>query len=151
VINPPSETVEQQKLVQWLKIKKITFTSMPNENRWSGVVRGLLKRLVGVNRANSLTAQIVSSIENSMKSEGKQKGYPDLIIDEPNKYYHGLRIELKRAKKQLKTKLSIAHTKISDEQEEWIIKLNDRGYKAIVCYGAREAIEVIEDYMKNVA
>ena len=150
MINPPSETVEQQTVVQWLKIKKITFTSMPNENRWSGVVRGLLKRFIGEKKANALTAKIVSSIENSMKREGKQKGYPDLIIDEPNKYYHGLRIELKRARKQLKTKLSTAHTKISDEQKEWIRKLNERGYKAVVCYGAKEAIEVINEYMGNV-
>lgn len=150
MINPPSEALEQQKLIQWLRIKKITFTSMPNENRWSGVIRGLLIKLLGQKRGTQVAAKISSSIENSMRAEGKQKGYPDLIIDEPSVYYYGLRIELKRARKQLKTKLSTAHTKVSPEQEEWINKLNKKGYKALVCYGADEAIKVIEDYMEDV-
>jgi len=149
MINPPSETVEQQKLVQYLRAKKILHSSMPNENKYGGIITGILSRIVGKIRASQISAKITSSIEAKMRAEGKQKGYPDIIIDMPNKYYHGLRIELKRARKQLKTKLSIAHTKVSPEQEKWIEKLREQGYHALVCYGAKEAIEVVEDYMEK--
>ena len=149
MINPPSETIEQQKLVQWLRIKKIAHTSMPNENKYGGILAGILTPMLGKIRASQMASKITSSIEAKMRAEGKQKGYPDIIIDEPNKYYHGLRIELKRARKQLKTKLSTSHTKVSPEQEKWLERLNDNGYYAVVAYGAKEAIEIIEEYMEN--
>lgn len=130
--NPPSEEIEQRKLVNYMRLKGLVFTSMTNENQGSFMNR-----------------QATIKIEQKAKAMGKQKGYPDIIIDEPNRNYHGLRIELKRQKKQLKTKASIAHTKVSDEQTAWINKLNSKGYYAVVCYGADEAIEVIDGYMGN--
>ena len=133
MINPPIEEVEQQKLVQWLRAKKIAHVAPMNENQSSFTDR-----------------KVTILVEAKAKSMGKQKGYPDLIIDEPNKYYHGLRIELKRARKRLKSgKTSVSHTKVSPEQKEWLQRLNNKGYYAVVCYGAKEAIEVIEEYMEN--
>jgi len=148
-INIPPETNEQQIVIQYLRRKKIPHTSMPNENKYGGVITGLLINIIGKIRAMKTSAKIVSSIENKMKAEGKQKGYPDIIIDRSNRYYHGLRIEMKRQKKQLQTKLSTAHTKVSPEQKEWIETLKNEGYYAVVCYGAKEAIGVIDDYMEN--
>ena len=144
-----SEHDEQVKVVEYLKRNYILFTSMPNENKFSGVIRKLLIGIFGQMKGVKVSSRITSMLEASMKKEGKQKGYPDLIIDEPNKYYHGLRIELKRRPKTLKTKMSTAHTKVSPEQEKWLRELNERGYYAVVCYGEDEAIEVIDEYMEN--
>lgn len=92
----------------------------------------------------SLTAQ------KKFKAEGLKAGVPDLFIPQPNKFYHGLFIEMKKRPKTLKngTK-SYAGIKVSKQQEEWIEKLRGRGYEAVVCYGADEAIELIEDYMET--
>lgn len=133
MINPPSEKVEQQELIKYLKIKKILHFAPMNENNSSFTNRAIAIR-----------------VEAKAKSLGKSKGVPDIFVEEPNRYYHGLRIELKRARKLLKSgKTTVSHTKISDEQEKWIRELNERGYFATVCYGAEEAIEIIEEYMEN--
>ena len=71
-----------------------------------------------------------------MKATGYVSGVPDMAIYEPRGNYHGLFIELKRSKGGT----------TSPAQKEWIEQLNKRGYKAIVCKGAYEAIKAIEDY-----
>lgn len=76
---------------------------------------------------------------NKLIAEGLKKGFPDLQLLIPAGSYHGLFIELKRAKKSL--------SKISKEQKEWIERLNKQGYQAKVCYGADEAIETIKGYL----
>jgi len=145
-----SEHDEQVEVVKYLARKKIPFSSMPNENKLGGIIRKLLMGFFPPEKANLVTNRLMSSVENKMKAEGKQKGYPDLIIDVANKYYHGLRIEMKQRPRTLKTKMSIAHTKTSDEQLKWLDKLNSNGYYAVVCYGADEAIKVIENYLEKV-
>jgi hypothetical protein len=75
------------------------------------------------------------------KKLGGSAGYPDLIIDIASGGFHGLRIEMK-APKGFKSAVSAA-------QEQWIKRLNDQGYKAMVCYGFDEAKEVIEHYLKG--
>jgi len=131
MINPPSEIVEQQKLVQWLRLKKIFHFAPMNENKQSFSNRTVALKL-----------------EAKAKSMGKMKGVSDVIVMLPNKI---LFIELKRARKRLKSgKQSISHTKVSDEQKSFLNSINEEFYKysyATVCYGAKEAIEVIEDYM----
>src|ERR1700730_1560192 len=69
-----------------------------------------------------------------LKRMGVQAGIPDLMIPIPNGIYHSLYIELKRIK----------CGKISDVQKYWLDILNKYGHKAIVCYGANEAIKEIE-------
>ena len=133
MINPPSETVEQQKLVQWLRAKKIKHTAPTNENQSSFTNRAVALR-----------------VEAKAKSMGKSKGFPDIVIPYANKYYNHLYIELKRARKRLKNgKTTTSHTKVSPEQKEWLQWLNDNGSYAVVAYGAKEAIEIIEEYMEN--
>jgi len=135
MINPPSETVEQQKLVQWLRLKKIFHFAPMNENKQSFSNR-----------------TVAFQIEAKSKSMGKMKGVSDVIVMLPNKI---LFIELKRARKRLKSgKLSISHTNVSDEQKRFLNTINEEFNKysvAFVCYGAREAIEVVEDYMDDVS
>lgn len=56
----------------------------------------------------------------------------------PNREYHGLFIELKRRD----------GGKVSMQQKYYIARLNDNGYLAVVCYGAKEAIKIIEEYLE---
>ena len=84
------------------------------------------------------------------KAEGLRSGIPDICIPIANRYYHHLYIELKRARKRLKNgKTSVSHTKVSDEQKKWIETLNDNGSYAVVAYGAKEALDIIDEYMEN--
>ena len=72
------------------------------------------------------------------KNTGYVKGFPDLFIYEPRNGFHGLAIEIKTIK-GLATK----------EQKEWIDDLNERGYKAKICKGLPEILDVIDKYLKR--
>lgn len=72
-----------------------------------------------------------------MKRMGLRKGFPDLFIPEARNGFHGLFIELKRDKLEHPTK----------EQREWMSYLNEKSYRAVVCFGVDEAIEEIKKYM----
>lgn len=76
---------------------------------------------------------------NKLIAEGLKKGFPDLQLLIPYNGCHGLFVELKRAKKSL--------SKVSDLQRMWQERLNDMGYKSVICYGADEAIQAIKDYL----
>ena len=112
---PPKEDEEQREFAQWCDAKGLLWAHIPNERKASVAALGELAR------------------------QGLKKGFPDNFIAEPNKKYHGLFIELKRAKKRL--------SKISAEQKAWIKDLNEKGYKAVVCYGAEEAKRVVLEYL----
>nr|DAW35855.1 MAG TPA: Nuclease [Caudoviricetes sp.] len=77
----------------------------------------------------------------NLTAQGMKKGVPDNFIAEPRGKYHGLYIELKRSKKSLSRK--------SPEQRVWIESLNEKGYKAVFCYGAEEAKRVVLEYIKG--
>jgi hypothetical protein len=70
-----------------------------------------------------------------LKMMGYRAGTPDVLIFEPRKEYNGLFIELKTEK-----------GKLSDLQNDFLIALESRGYKASVCFGYNKAIEAINKY-----
>ena len=67
---------------------------------------------------------------------GVKSGVPDVCILEPNRYYHGLFIELK-----------VGYNKTSDNQKKWVQDLNERGYKTCVSYSLDECIEIVNNYI----
>lgn len=71
-----------------------------------------------------------------LKAEGVKAGYPDILLDVARGRWHGLRIEMKRKP-----------NKPTPEQLDWIARLRAHGYMAVVCYGADEAIGVIQHYL----
>ena len=73
------------------------------------------------------------------KAEGVKAGVPDLFLPVARGPYHGLFIEMKRQK----------GGKVSDAQKAWISALIDQGYLAVVCYGWKDAAELIEDYLEE--
>ena len=127
--NPPLEELEQKKIIQWLRLKKIFHFAPMNENR-----------------SSFTNKRVAMQIEAKAKSMGKVKGVSDIVVMLHNKI---LFIELKRAKKVLKSgKLSISHTKVSDEQKSFLSRVSGFSYAdGYVCYGANEAIKIIEEIL----
>jgi len=115
-----SEHLEQSKFVYWCRLNKIPVFSIPN-GFWLPIK----------NKA------LASSYVNKLKKEGLTPGVPDLFIPVPNKDHHGLFIEMK-----------IKGGFLRDEQKRWINELNRQGYKAVVCYSADEAMEVLQEYLE---
>jgi hypothetical protein len=71
-----------------------------------------------------------------LKKQGVKKGISDLFFAFPNEKYHGLWIEMKSEKGVL-----------SEDQEEWLIKMNKMGYLAVVAKGWEMARDIILDYI----
>ena len=113
----PLEEEEQRELAAWLDKKGVLWFHIPNERK-----------------ATALTLY-------ELEQQGLKKGVCDNFIAEPRGKYHGLFIELKRAKKNLSKK--------SMEQKEWVKALNEKGYKAAFCYGAEEAKRVTLKYLEE--
>ena len=63
------------------------------------------------------------------------KGVPDLFIPE-----WGMWIEMKRQKGGA----------LSDDQKDWIAYLQSRGYKAVCCKGADEAMKAASERNKEI-
>ena len=70
-----------------------------------------------------------------LKSLGLRKGFPDLFVTRARAGYHGLFIEMKYGK-----------GKTSKDQEDWLKILSQEGYACVVCYNAKDAIKIIENY-----
>lgn len=70
------------------------------------------------------------------KQQGVSKGFPDYLVIVDDKL---IAIELKRVK----------GGKVSPEQKEWIIALNKANIDAFVSYGAKDAIDYIENIKKH--
>lgn len=70
-----------------------------------------------------------------MKEAGYSKGVPDMLIFEPRGEYLGLAIEVKTEK-----------GRASDEQKNWQMALNNKGWRAEICKGFDECADVIYEY-----
>ena len=78
------------------------------------------------------------------KKAGMRAGVPDIFLPYPNNEYAGLFIELKRPIVKGESK-----PVISDSQHKYLLYLASVGYKAIVCYGANDAIVEILNYLNK--
>ena len=74
----------------------------------------------------------------NLKRQGVKAGVPDLCVPVALHGYHGLYIEMKYGK-----------NKPTDDQKKWIEILNKNGYLAKVCWGADEAIKLIDWYFQK--
>ena len=73
-----------------------------------------------------------------LKDEGVVAGVPDLFLAVPRGRYHGLFIEMK-----------VKPNKPNAKQAEVMRSLESQEYAVKVCYGAGEAITVLENYLKG--
>ena len=121
----PTESQEQQELVNWLKKNNYFYFAINNENNQS-----FSNRLVAM------------KIEQKSKAMGKIKGTPELCVFTE---YTIVFIELKRQRPILKSgKLGKATNDATIEQIDFIAKVNDYKYAyGFVAMGCDEAIKVL--------
>lgn len=109
----PLEEYEQTRLSTWLTQNAIRHVASMNAGKRS------------FNAARRL------------KATGLATGFPDIFIPLPSGGYHGLMIELKRAK----------GGKPTPEQIGWIQYLRDNGYWADIAHGFEEARDIVIHYL----
>ena len=83
-----------------------------------------------------------------MKRLRSSRGYPDLMIYEPRRDYHGFFIELKREGEKLFNRKGDWRTDHLREQADMISDLKNRGYYATFGIGFEDAKLQIDKYMK---
>lgn len=81
------------------------------------------------------------SVAMKLKQEGVRAGVPDLFLALPRGKYHGLFIEMKKAK----------GGRVSDSQNAVMTSLVRQGYACAVCHGWTAARLQIERYFAPVA
>jgi len=121
----PTEQAEQEMVIQWAR----TMQRQRPELEW-------LHHIPNGGVRDPATAAM-------LQRAGVLPGVPDLCLPVPQPRpdggdWHGLYVEMKRSDH------SNAPTA---QQKRWIDYLRASGYMAVVCYGAGEAIEVIERYL----
>lgn len=115
----PAEESEQKALFEWAEL---AWHALPGLELMFAIPNGGKRSLV--------TAAM-------LKATGVKAGVPDICLPVARGGYHGLYIELKR----------IRGGRVSPDQQEWIRKLNEQGYLAIVCKGFYEAQWNITAYL----
>ncbi|MGM0601376.1 MAG: VRR-NUC domain-containing protein [Candidatus Muiribacteriota bacterium] len=113
------ESQEQELIFKWIRSNQIKFPKL----------QLAYSTLNGVRLRPKLRAD--------MKKQGLKAGVPDIVLPAGNKYFSGLYIELKRKK----------GGKVSKEQKEYLEKLREEGFQALVCRGHVEAIEAVKNYL----
>ncbi|MGQ5289894.1 VRR-NUC domain-containing protein [Pectobacterium actinidiae] len=73
------------------------------------------------------------------KRLGVRAGVPDLFLALPRGGYAGLWIEMKAKNGELST-----------QQEVWLSRLEDVGYRVVCCFGFEQAVSVIETFTGKV-
>ena len=73
-----------------------------------------------------------------LKQQGVKAGIPDLFLPVPRGKFHGLFIEMKAG-----------NNKTTEKQEQWLRDLTEQGYACMVCYGYKQAMEVLVRYLTN--
>lgn len=73
-----------------------------------------------------------------LKRQGLKRGVPDLCIPRAKGRYHGLYIEMKDK-----------GGKLTRDQLKWLRLLQAEGYCAFCCFGADDAIKLIDAYMQG--
>ena len=116
-----TEGAEQATLFSWAEMRSIKYPEL----------RLLFHIPNGGSRGKAEAARF--------KAEGVKAGVPDLFLPVARGPYHGLFIEMKRQ----------SGGRTSEAQRKWLAALAAEGYFTTVCYGWKEAAELIEDYLKR--
>ncbi len=115
-----TEAQEQTCLFQWAGYQQVEFEELK-----------LLHHVPNGGKRDKRTAI-------GLKRQGVKAGVPDVVLPCARGGYFGLDIELK-----------VGKNKTTDKQNEWIKALRDQNYLVEVCYGWREAAEVLLNYIKQ--
>ena len=72
----------------------------------------------------------------ALKRQGVKAGVPDLVLPVARCGYHGLYIELKAP-----------GGSVQKSQKEFIKRLGQQGYLAVICYGWQDTVQLIGNYL----
>lgn len=79
-----------------------------------------------------------------------QRGYPDLFIAQPVGKSSGLYLEIKRdGQSPLKKDGTLKAGEHIKEQHDMLVRLEQKGYKAMFAVGFDQAKQIIDDYLSN--
>lgn len=137
----PSEEAEQRALAQWLDLHRILWCHVPNGGQRSKAVAGKLKA-AGVKAG--VPDCLVFDRPARCAGDGPMCAHPPMWdVDQGEGKHcsytlkkHGVAIELKRARG--------APSNVSEHQRAWVDALAKRGWLVVICYGASEAIALLE-------
>jgi hypothetical protein len=99
-----------------------------DDPRW-----GMLFAIPNGKAASSIREAVIA------KRTGLKRGVPDMFLPVPAGDWHGLFLELKRVNGR--------PSDVSDEQAEWLRRLQDQGYQTVVAYGWKAAVAEIGAYL----
>lgn len=116
------EHAEQVNLMQWWALACRGF----------GIPEALLFAIPNGGQRNIIVA-------SKLKAEGVRAGIPDLFLAVPRRNFHGLFIEMKKAK----------GGRTSEKQNAALDMLAEQGYTWAVCHGWTEAKKCIEGYLRG--
>lgn len=113
-----SESIEQEIVINWCRAHEYKCKELE-----------LIYHCPNGGKRNSREA-------GALKRQGVKAGVPDLYLPVARHNYHGLYIEMK-----------VGKNSCTENQMNWIKKLQEQGYSCEVCYGADNAIKVIQEYL----
>lgn len=125
-MTPPKS--EHQEQVAFFHAAKKLFRSNGNDD----YLVPLLFAIPNGGRRDARTAA-------SLKMEGVRAGVPDIFFALPNQCNHGLFLEMKKT----------SGGRVSPEQKEQLMALEDAGYCCKVVKGCDEAMKILKDYLEN--
>ncbi|NPU91411.1 MAG: VRR-NUC domain-containing protein [Gammaproteobacteria bacterium] len=123
---PPANIEEREQI--WL----IQFMGLAYFRHTDGTLRPVLDYLVAIPNGGKRS----KAIAGKLKAQGVKKGVSDLFLPVPLNERNGLWIEFKAAK-----------GRATPEQLEWIDRMVDVGYLAMVIWGWKSAVEAIDAYL----
>lgn len=115
----PLEEDEQEAIFQWAELQSGTHPS--------------LRMIYAIPNGGYRSPKTAAA----MKKTGVKSGVPDMCLAVPMDQHHGLYIELKRRK----------GGRLSENQIDWLERLEAEGYACVVCKGWEEAVEAIKHYL----
>jgi hypothetical protein len=118
-IDKASEHQEQKNLFEWVRLSVKKYPALAN---LAAIPNGGHRH---------------KAVAGKLKAEGCSAGYPDTFLAYPSRGFHGLFIEMKVKK----------GGRVSPEQKDWIERLLNAGYLAVVCKGFDAAKEMLIWYL----
>ena len=108
----------QQGCVRWFRLQYPEYA-------------GLLYAIPNGGKRNAVTGAI-------LKAEGALAGVADIFLSVPNRFYHGLYIEMKKPKGRQQ-----------ESQKLFQQAVESQGYKYSLCYSLDEFMELVKMYLKD--
>ena len=121
----PLESLEQAALFAYAGMQA------RNDPRW-----GLLFAIPNGTAASSMAEAMKA------KREGRKKGVPDIFLATACRGWNGMFLEMKRQ--------GGVPSDCSPEQKEWLARLTEAGYRAVVAFGWEDAVKQIQEYLGEV-